>query len=98
MNVAQLKREGVRLKLRVDLEGFHIHMNVAQLKHTRAVLLFRRRLWFPHSYECGSIEAYFEQAQPAVRPRFPHSYECGSIEAAHPRYAPPGTNRVSTFI
>ena len=58
-------------------------MNVAQLKRTGQLTSETISRGFPHSYECGSIEAVTTwDGAAAIQRLFPHSYECGSIEAS----------------
>src|SRR4051812_39692770 len=81
MNVAQLKHSLAK-STNAWRRRFHIHMNVAQLKLVALRFPPQGFDGFPHSYECGSIEASPRASSSTTSAsRFPHSYECGSIEA-----------------
>ena len=56
MNVAQLKQE-TRGRLGLAYKGFHVRMNVAQLKRSLKEGIAAAFFVFPRSNERGSIEA-----------------------------------------
>ena len=60
---------------------FRIQPNAASLKPKNADMLSYAREVFPHSTECGLIEAFALCNTSSSLSDFPHSTECGLIEA-----------------
>ena len=65
----------------VRFTGFHVRMNVAQLKQFVVHLLAAFHVTFPRSNERGSIEARQRPVKAEAPVAFPRSNERGSIEA-----------------